>query len=68
MCAISAFLQWRLTVSENEANETWDHIAHSPNCSIEKAKRLINYQPRYRSFEAVRESVMWLIENGVIKI
>ncbi|WP_026567985.1 NAD-dependent epimerase/dehydratase family protein [Bacillus sp. UNC41MFS5] len=59
--------EWRLTVEENEANATWDHIAHSPNCSIEKAKRLLNYQPRYSSLEAVRESVMWLINQGVVK-
>ncbi|MBE2240150.1 MAG: NAD-dependent epimerase/dehydratase family protein, partial [Caldilineaceae bacterium] len=24
---------WRQTVSEDEARATWDHIAHSPNCS-----------------------------------
>ncbi|PLS01058.1 NAD-dependent epimerase/dehydratase family protein [Neobacillus cucumis] len=60
--------EWHLTVEENEANATWDHIAHSPSCSIEKAKRLLNYQPRYSSLEAVRESVAWLINQGVIKI
>ena len=59
--------QWRETVSEKEAAITWDHIARSPNCSIQKAQRLINYAPRYRSMEAVRESVNWLFENGVIE-
>jgi nucleoside-diphosphate-sugar epimerase len=58
--------QWRETVSEKEAAITWDHIARSPNCSIRKAQRLIDYAPRYRSMEAVRESVTWLLENGVI--
>ena len=52
--------EWRTTVTEREAEITWDHIARSPNCSIEKAKRLLGYQPRYRSMEAVRESVMQL--------
>jgi len=60
--------EWRLRVSEYEANAAWDHIAHSPNCSIEKAKRLLNYHPRYSSLEAVRESVMWLIEHNEINI
>jgi len=59
--------QWRETVSEKEAAITWDHIARSPNCSIRKAQRLIDYAPRYRSMEAVRESVTWLLENGVIE-
>ncbi len=49
--------EWRKSVSEEDANMTWDHIARSPNCSIEKARRLIGYAPRYRSLEAVRESI-----------
>lgn len=54
---------WRTTVSEDEARATWDHIAHSPNCSIDKARRMIDYQPRYTSLQAVYESVQWLIEH-----
>ena len=56
--------QWRKTVSQEDAQATWDHIAHSPNCSIAKAKRLLDYQPRYSSFQAVEEAVQWLIEYG----
>ena len=48
---------WRKTVTEREAQVTWDHIARSPSCSIEKVKRLIGYKPRYRSLEAIRESL-----------
>lgn len=55
--------QWKETVSQSDAAATWNHISHSPNCSIEKAQRLLNYQPRYSSLQAVRESVTWLIEN-----
>jgi nucleoside-diphosphate-sugar epimerase len=60
--------EWRATVSEQEAAATWDHIAHSPNCSIAKARRLLDYQPRYSSLQAVCESVQWLIEHGQIDI
>ena len=49
--------EWKSTVSEREAEITWDHIAHSPNCSIDKARKLLNYQPRYSSLQAVQESV-----------
>ncbi len=59
--------EWRKTVSADEARATWDHIAHSPNCSIAKAQRLIGYQPRYSSLQAVCESVEWLTERGVVK-
>jgi nucleoside-diphosphate-sugar epimerase len=59
---------WRIERPEAEAEATWDHIAHSPNCSIVKAQRLLNYQPRYSSFQAVYESVKWLIEQGIVRI
>jgi len=59
---------WRTTVAEEDAQATWDHIAHSPNCSIAKAQRLLDYRPRYTSLQAVQESVTWLIEHGVITI
>jgi nucleoside-diphosphate-sugar epimerase len=57
---------WKATVSEEEAAATWDHIAHSPCCSIAKAQRLLGYHPRYSSLQAVQESVSWLIEHRVI--
>ncbi|MCI0394164.1 MAG: NAD-dependent epimerase/dehydratase family protein [Chloroflexi bacterium] len=60
--------EWRTTVSEVEAAATWDHIAHSPCCSIAKAERLLNYRPRYTSLQAVQEAVSWLIEHGVIDV
>jgi nucleoside-diphosphate-sugar epimerase len=59
---------WRKTVPEEDAQATWDHISHSPNCSIAKAQRLIEYQPRYSSLEAVQESVTWLLEHGRLKV
>jgi len=60
------FDEWKRAVSERDAALTWDHIAHSPCSSIEKARRLIGYQPRYSSIQAVQESVSWLISSGQI--
>ncbi|HEX2909170.1 MAG TPA: NAD(P)-dependent oxidoreductase [Chloroflexia bacterium] len=57
---------WRENVTEQEAAATWDHIAHSPNCSIAKAQRLLEYHPRYTSLEAVREAVDWMVEQGMV--
>jgi nucleoside-diphosphate-sugar epimerase len=59
--------KWWEGVSEEEAEGTWDHIAHSPNCSIAKAGRLLDYQPRYSSLRAVRESLEWLVEQGKVE-
>jgi nucleoside-diphosphate-sugar epimerase len=60
--------EWRAGRNEEETAATWDHIAHSPNCSIAKARQHLHYQPRYSSFQAVYESVNWLIAHGVVKI
>jgi nucleoside-diphosphate-sugar epimerase len=60
--------EWKATVSEQDAAATFDHIAHSPNCSIEKAHRLLGYQPRYTSFQGVTDALTWLVEHGVLKL
>jgi nucleoside-diphosphate-sugar epimerase len=58
--------EWTATVSPEEARATWDHIAHSPNCSIAKAQRLLGYAPRYTSLQGVCEAVAWLLEHDVV--
>jgi nucleoside-diphosphate-sugar epimerase len=58
---------WRTTVADADAESTWDHIAHSPNCSIAKARRLLGYQPRYTSLQAVFEAVEWLIGQEALQ-
>jgi nucleoside-diphosphate-sugar epimerase len=59
--------EWSRTVSEKNARATWDHIAHSPNCSIAKAQALLGYAPHYSSLQAVQESVMWLRQKGIVR-
>jgi nucleoside-diphosphate-sugar epimerase len=49
--------EWRESVSEGEAAATWDHIAHSPHGSIEKARQRLGYSPKYSSLDAVIESI-----------
>jgi nucleoside-diphosphate-sugar epimerase len=58
--------EWQKSAGEKDAAVTWDHIAHSPNCNIRKARELLGYKPRYTSLEAVKESVHWLVENGTV--
>ena len=60
---------WREDVSDTDASMTLGHLEHSPNCySIAKAQRLLGYQPRYTSLQAVRESVNWLIDHRKIMV
>ncbi|TCO30271.1 nucleoside-diphosphate-sugar epimerase [Kribbella steppae] len=58
--------EWRQTVSEGDAAATYDHIAHSPHCSMEKAARLLGFRPRYSPLEATLEAIGWLVDNGKI--
>ena len=56
--------QWKALQTPAEAEATWEHIIRSPAHSIEKARRLLGYQPRYTSLDAVYEAVAWLVDNG----
>ena len=60
------FGEWRDTVSEQDAQATWDHIEHSPNCSMDKAARLLGFRPRYSALETTLEAIAWLVGNGKI--
>jgi nucleoside-diphosphate-sugar epimerase len=62
------FDKWKETVTEEHAEITFEQIPICTNCSIEKAKRLLDYQPRYSSFEAITEAVSWLVKQGEIKL
>jgi nucleoside-diphosphate-sugar epimerase len=54
-------------VSEEDRFFIWDHIGHSPCCSIGKARRMIGYSPRYTSLQALHESVTWLDKAGKLE-
>ena len=58
---------WKEKQPAEDAAATWEHISRSPSASIEKAQRLLGYAPRYTSFEAVFESLEWLVEAGIVK-
>jgi nucleoside-diphosphate-sugar epimerase len=60
--------EWKNTVSQRDAELTWDHIAHSPNGNIEKAQKLLNYNPRYSSLQAIQEAVTYYFEKENIVV
>ncbi|PID56876.1 epimerase [candidate division KSB3 bacterium] len=59
---------WEEGLSKDDIAASWEHLLHSPSCSLAKARRLLGYQPRYTSLQAIYESVQWLIAHHVIKI
>ncbi|GAA3140585.1 nucleoside-diphosphate-sugar epimerase [Kribbella aluminosa] len=58
--------QLRAHQSEKQADATWDHVEHSPNCSMDKAARLLGFRPRYSAIEAALSGISWLVDNGKI--
>ena len=62
--AYAPWPEWKRTHTELQAQQTWDHIAHSPNCSIAKAEQMLGFKPRYSSLEGVFEALAWLVEKG----
>jgi len=49
--------EWRMTVSERDAEITRDHVLHSPHASIDKARTTLGFEPRYSAIEAARDAV-----------
>ncbi|HLA39612.1 MAG TPA: NAD-dependent epimerase/dehydratase family protein [Candidatus Glassbacteria bacterium] len=60
--------EWQKHESDYDVEVTWEHIRNCPCGSIEKARRLLGYQPSYSSLAAVRESLAWLIDNGRVDL
>lgn len=62
------FEEFRAATDPEHAATTWEHISRSPSASIEKARRLLGYNPRYTSLQAVAESLQWLQRNGQVDL
>jgi nucleoside-diphosphate-sugar epimerase len=60
------FDAWSRGLDPDVAKISWEHVAHSPSMSIDKARDLLGYAPRYTSLQAVRESLAWLITRGMV--
>jgi nucleoside-diphosphate-sugar epimerase len=50
------------------ASGTRSHLLHSPHCSCDKARRLIDYRPRYNVYETLADALSWMRENEGMKL
>lgn len=48
---------WKKRMSEKDAAATLEHITHSPNGSMEKAARVLEFVPQHSSLAAVHECI-----------
>ena len=55
-------------VGGEHAGMTREHVARSIAASIDRAREVLGYRPRYGSLEALRESLRWLVRNGRVDV
>lgn len=58
------FEEFAKKIAEEDAFDTFDHIRRSPNCSMEKAEKLLGFVPKYSSIDTVISALNYKIERG----
>ena len=69
--ALLDFVDWdefERRVGAEHAQATQDHIERSIAASIERARTILGYAPRYTSLDALRESLRRLVEDGRVDV
>jgi nucleoside-diphosphate-sugar epimerase len=65
------FVDWpefERRVGTEHAEATREHVGRSIAASIDRARRWLDYRPRYSSLDALRESLRWLATNGHVDL
>jgi len=60
--------EFRGRTDSEAAQASWEHLARDHYFSIEKARTLLGYAPRYQPEEAILESVRWLIDHDQLEV
>ncbi|WP_433286220.1 NAD-dependent epimerase/dehydratase family protein [Pseudonocardia sp. CA-142604] len=55
-------------VGAEHAGTTREHVSRSISASIERARTLLGFAPRYTALEALREALEWLVANGQVDL
>jgi nucleoside-diphosphate-sugar epimerase len=64
----ASFEEFRAQRSPESADASWEHLSRSHSMSIDKARRLLGYAPRYTTVEAVVEGLEWLRADGQLAL
>jgi nucleoside-diphosphate-sugar epimerase len=59
---------FRKTSDPDAAEASWEHLVRSHYVSIDKARTLLGYAPRYEPEAAILESVRWLVDHGRLDV
>jgi nucleoside-diphosphate-sugar epimerase len=60
--------EFRRSTTEDASEASWEHLVRNHCFSIEKARTLLGYSPRYEPEDAVLESVRWLIDHEQLDV
>jgi nucleoside-diphosphate-sugar epimerase len=60
--------EFRRSTDDEAAQASWEHLVRNHYFSIDKARTLLGYSPRYEPEDAVLESVRWLIDHEQLEV
>ncbi len=69
--AVVEFVEWaefERRVGAEHAGTTREHVARSIAASIDRARAILGYRPRYTSLDALHESLRWLAASGQLDL
>jgi nucleoside-diphosphate-sugar epimerase len=55
-------------VGAEHATASREHVARGIAASIDRARDVLGYRPRYSSLDALHESLRWLVANGYVDV
>lgn len=59
--------EWKADYSEPDWRQSYEGFARSSHSSIEKARQVLGFEPRYGSFDAFFEAIDWLVDNSQVE-
>jgi nucleoside-diphosphate-sugar epimerase len=65
------FVEWaefERRVGADHAEATREHVARSIAASIDRAREVLGYRPRFSSLDALHESLRWLARTGHVDV
>ena len=62
------FVEFERRVGAEHAEATREHVARGISASIDRARDVLGYRPRYTSLDAMHESLRWLVANGHVDV
>jgi nucleoside-diphosphate-sugar epimerase len=68
MLELVEWAEFERRVGAQHAGVTREHVGRSIAASIDRARDVLGYRPRYSSLDALRESLGWLLANGHVEV